>query len=100
MNGKFSTASHAQRNDEQRKSEKERRKNERRQESKGRQDALGHPLLSFGKHFFPNSIPDILFTISYCLCYINSTTYTRILRCRWNERRNDSLYRHAYLRRT
>ncbi|KAI6230015.1 G-PROTEIN-RECEP-F1-2 domain-containing protein [Aphelenchoides fujianensis] len=125
MNGKFSTASHAQRNDEQRKSEKERRKNERRQESKAAK-TLSAILFAFivtwtpynvivvWEAFFPNSIPDILFTISYCLCYINSTinpicyatngrflkTYTRILRCRWNERRNDSLYRHAYLRRT
>ncbi|KAI6212785.1 G-PROTEIN-RECEP-F1-2 domain-containing protein [Aphelenchoides besseyi] len=138
INGKFSVVSGTQRDDHQRKSEKERRKNERRQDSKAAK-TLSAILFAFivtwtpynvivvWEAFFPNSIPDVLFTISYCLCYINSTvrfrsrhlktrfqinpicyacngrflkTYMRILRCRWNDRRNGSLYRHAYLRRT
>ncbi|KAI6198932.1 G-PROTEIN-RECEP-F1-2 domain-containing protein [Aphelenchoides besseyi] len=152
INGKFSVVSGTQRDDHQRKSEKERRKNERRQDSKAAKtlsailfafivtwtpyngnDFMLQSLIQFPsvivvwEAFFPNSIPDVLFTISYCLCYINSTvcsctrllktrfqinpicyacngrflkTYMRILRCRWNDRRNGSLYRHAYLRRT
>ncbi|CAD5232368.1 unnamed protein product [Bursaphelenchus xylophilus] len=109
-----------------RKSEKERRKNERRQESKAAK-TLSAILFAFivtwtpynvivcWEAFYPNSVPEILFTISYCLCYVNSTinpicyacngrflkTYVRILRCQFwkNNRRNDSLYRNAYLRR-
>ncbi|CAD5223265.1 unnamed protein product [Bursaphelenchus okinawaensis] len=112
--------------EEQRKSEKERRKNERRQESKAAK-TLSAILFAFivtwtpynvivcWEAFYPNSVPEILFTISYCLCYVNSTinpicyacngrflkTYVRILRCQFwkSNRRQDSLYRNAYLRR-
>ncbi|KAI1727147.1 7 transmembrane receptor (rhodopsin family) domain-containing protein [Ditylenchus destructor] len=109
-----------------RKSEKERRKNERKQESKAAK-TLSAILFAFivtwtpynvivcWEAFFPNSIPDVLFTFSYCLCYVNSTinplcyalcnarfrmTYMRILRCKnWKPGHKASLYRHAYLRR-
>ncbi|KAI6190402.1 Muscarinic acetylcholine receptor gar-3 [Aphelenchoides bicaudatus] len=123
QNGKQTAA--AQRDEIQRKSEKERRKNERRQETKAAK-TLSAILFAFivtwtpyniivcWEAFFPRSIPEIFFTISYCLCYVNSTinpiayatngrflkTYKRILCCRWrHDRRNESLYRHAYLRR-
>uniref|UniRef100_A0A915CND6 G-protein coupled receptors family 1 profile domain-containing protein n=1 Tax=Ditylenchus dipsaci TaxID=166011 RepID=A0A915CND6_9BILA len=97
-----------------RKSEKERRKNERKQEGKAAK-TLSAILIAFivtwtpynvivcWEAFFPNSIPDVLFTISYCLCYVNSTinplcyalcnarfrmTYMRILRCKnWKSQR-------------
>uniref|UniRef100_A0A914Z5K7 G-protein coupled receptors family 1 profile domain-containing protein n=1 Tax=Panagrolaimus superbus TaxID=310955 RepID=A0A914Z5K7_9BILA len=109
-----------------RKSEKERRKNERKQDSKAAK-TLSAILIAFiitwtpynvivvWEAFFPKTVPNVLFTISYCLCYINSTinpvcyalcnarfrnTYMRILRCRWKQdRTQNGLYRNAYLRR-
>uniref|UniRef100_A0AC34F0C1 G-protein coupled receptors family 1 profile domain-containing protein n=1 Tax=Panagrolaimus sp. ES5 TaxID=591445 RepID=A0AC34F0C1_9BILA len=109
-----------------RKSEKERRKNERKQDSKAAK-TLSAILIAFiitwtpynvivvWEAFFPKTVPNLLFTISYCLCYINSTinpvcyalcnarfrnTYMRILRCRWKQDRTpNGLYRNAYLRR-
>uniref|UniRef100_A0AC35FUZ1 G-protein coupled receptors family 1 profile domain-containing protein n=1 Tax=Panagrolaimus sp. PS1159 TaxID=55785 RepID=A0AC35FUZ1_9BILA len=109
-----------------RKSEKERRKNERKQDSKAAK-TLSAILIAFiitwtpynvivvWEAFFPKTVPNVLFTISYCLCYINSTinpvcyalcnarfrnTYMRILRCRWKQDRTaNGLYRNAYLRR-
>jgi len=110
-----------------RKSEKERRKNERKQDSKAAK-TLSAILIAFivtwtpynvvvcWEAFFPNSIPDNIFAISYFLCYINSTinplcyalcnarfrlTYMRILRCRFKMERGpqNGLYRNAYLRR-
>ncbi|KAE9552314.1 hypothetical protein FO519_004471 [Halicephalobus sp. NKZ332] len=96
-----------------RKSEKERRKNERKQDSKAAK-TLSAILIAFivtwtpynvvvcWEAFFPNSIPDNIFAISYFLCYINSTinplcyalcnarfrlTYMRILRCRFKMER-------------
>ncbi|GMR58583.1 hypothetical protein PMAYCL1PPCAC_28778 [Pristionchus mayeri] len=97
----------------ERKSEKERKKNERRQESKAAK-TLSAILFAFiltwtpynvivcWEAFYPNTIPEYLFNISYCLCYINSTinplcyalcnarfrhTYKRILRCQFKAER-------------
>ncbi|VDO71349.1 unnamed protein product [Heligmosomoides polygyrus] len=107
-----------------RKSEKERKKNERKQESKAAK-TLSAILAAFivtwtpynvivcYEAFFPNSVPDYLFTASYFLCYINSTinplcyalcnarfrhTYRRILRCKFGAER-PNISRNAYIRR-
>ncbi|GMT09056.1 hypothetical protein PFISCL1PPCAC_353, partial [Pristionchus fissidentatus] len=97
----------------ERKSEKEKKKNERKQESKAAK-TLSAILFAFiltwtpynvivcWEVFYPATIPDYLFNISYCLCYINSTinplcyalcnarfrhTYKRILRCQFKAER-------------
>ncbi|TKR60193.1 hypothetical protein L596_027481 [Steinernema carpocapsae] len=109
----------------QRKSEKERRKNERKQESKAAK-TLSAILFAFivtwtpynvivcWEAFFPKTIPTVLFTISYCLCYVNSTvnplcyalcnarfrtTYTRILTCSWNFGNRNGNQNRGYFRR-
>uniref|UniRef100_A0A0N4Z631 G_PROTEIN_RECEP_F1_2 domain-containing protein n=1 Tax=Parastrongyloides trichosuri TaxID=131310 RepID=A0A0N4Z631_PARTI len=108
------------------KGDKERRKNEKRQESKAAKTLsailfafiitwLPYNVIVVWEAFFPNSIPEIFFTISYILCYINSTTnplcyalcnprfratYLRILKCRWKSDRNNGLQRGAFFRRT
>lgn len=106
MNGKRISVGNSQRDEIRReKSEKERRKNERRQETKAAktlsailfafivtwtpyngilsdEKSLIYAALVFvcWSAFFPGSIPDILFTISYCLCYVNSTVILEHLR--------------------
>uniref|UniRef100_A0AC35UHB3 G_PROTEIN_RECEP_F1_2 domain-containing protein n=1 Tax=Rhabditophanes sp. KR3021 TaxID=114890 RepID=A0AC35UHB3_9BILA len=68
---------------EKKKSDKERRKNEKRQESKAAKTLsailiafivtwLPYNVIVVSEAFFPNSINEIYFTISYMLCYINS----------------------------
>ncbi|CAI4231530.1 unnamed protein product [Auanema sp. JU1783] len=107
-----------------RKSEKERKKNERKQESKAAKTLSAilcafivtwtpYNLIVCWEAFFPKTIPDTLFQISYCLCYINSTinplcyalcnarfrhTYQRILRCKYGTER-PNISRNAYIRR-
>uniref|UniRef100_A0A158P9J1 G_PROTEIN_RECEP_F1_2 domain-containing protein n=1 Tax=Angiostrongylus cantonensis TaxID=6313 RepID=A0A158P9J1_ANGCA len=107
-----------------RKSEKEKKKNERKQESKAAK-TLSAILAAFivtwtpynvivcYEAFFPNSVPDYLFTASYFLCYINSTinplcyalcnarfrhTYRRILKYKFGVER-PNVYSNAYVRR-
>ncbi|CAD6198379.1 unnamed protein product [Caenorhabditis auriculariae] len=96
-----------------RKSEKERRKNERKQESKAAKTLSAilcafiatwtpYNLIVCWEAFFPYTVPNILWTISYFLCYINSTinplcyalcnarfrhTYMRIIRCKFGPER-------------
>jgi len=107
------------------KQEKERRKNERKQESKAAKTLSAilfafivtwtpYNLIVCWEAFFPHTIPDVLFTISYCLCYINSTinplcyalcnvrfraTYIRILKCRWQSDRSAGIAQQAFIRR-
>uniref|UniRef100_A0A0K0EL21 G_PROTEIN_RECEP_F1_2 domain-containing protein n=1 Tax=Strongyloides stercoralis TaxID=6248 RepID=A0A0K0EL21_STRER len=108
------------------KSEKERRRYEKKQESKAAKTLsailfafivtwLPYNVIVVWEAFFPNSIPEIYFNISYILCYVNSTinplcyalcnprfraTYIRILKCKWKNNRNDNLQRGAFFRRT
>ncbi|VDM54637.1 unnamed protein product [Angiostrongylus costaricensis] len=122
-NGRLSKTSHSNFGSD-RKSEKEKKKNERKQESKAAK-TLSAILAAFivtwtpynvivcYEAFFPNSVPDYLFTASYFLCYINSTinplcyalcnarfrhTYRRILKCKFGAER-PNVYNSAYVRR-
>ncbi|PAV91788.1 hypothetical protein WR25_24331 [Diploscapter pachys] len=106
-----------------RRSEKERKKNERKQESKAAK-TLSAILFAFiltwtpynlcvcCEAFFQGTIPEFLWTLSYFLCYINSTinplcyalcnarfrhTYMRILRCKFKAERPTMHY--GYIRR-
>ncbi|EFP05934.1 CRE-GAR-3 protein [Caenorhabditis remanei] len=98
---------------QERKSEKEQRKNERKQESKAAKTLSAilcafiatwtpYNLIVCWEAFFPNTVPNVLWTFSYSLCYINSTinplcyalcnarfrhTYMRILRCKFKAER-------------
>ncbi|CAI2353416.1 unnamed protein product [Caenorhabditis sp. 36 PRJEB53466] len=98
---------------QERKSEKEQRKNERKQESKAAKTLSAilcafiatwtpYNLIVCWEAFFPNTVPNYLWTLSYFLCYINSTinplcyalcnarfrhTYMRILRCKFKAER-------------
>ncbi|CAA22301.2 Muscarinic acetylcholine receptor gar-3 [Caenorhabditis elegans] len=98
---------------QERKSEKEQRKNERKQESKAAKTLSAilcafiatwtpYNLIVCWEAFFPNTVPNVLWTFSYFLCYINSTinplcyalcnarfrhTYMRILRCKFKAER-------------
>uniref|UniRef100_A0A914GQ05 G-protein coupled receptors family 1 profile domain-containing protein n=1 Tax=Globodera rostochiensis TaxID=31243 RepID=A0A914GQ05_GLORO len=97
------------REEQMRRSEKERRRNERKQEGKAAK-TLSAILFAFIitwtpynvivclEAFYPNSVPNYLFTLSYFLSYVNSTinplcyalcnarfrmTYLRIIKCKW-----------------
>ncbi|KAJ1374102.1 Muscarinic acetylcholine receptor gar-3 [Parelaphostrongylus tenuis] len=122
-NGRLSKTSHSDSAND-RKSDKEKKKNDRKQESKAAK-TLSAILAAFivtwtpynvivcYEAFFPNSVPNYIFTASYFLCYINSTinplcyalcnarfrhTYRRILKCKFGAER-PNVFTSAYVRR-